>query len=106
MLELSLSSNPLIQECNNFKKRILNKNKKLDPKELMFQILTEEYIENLTFGMNQLKKQNATPLNIWMKIIIIYLFFLVQNELGAFEIFLKIFQTSFDLIDIYSVCRA
>ena len=49
MLELSLSSNPFIQECNNFKKRILNKNKKLDPKELMFPILTEEYIENLIF---------------------------------------------------------
>ena len=59
MLELSLSSNPFIQECNNFKKRILNKNKKLDPKELMFPILTEEYIENLTFGIYQLKQAKS-----------------------------------------------
>ena len=59
MLITSQKENPFIDRCQQFSKRILNKNKRLDPNSLIFPVLTEEYIESLTFGVYQLKQARS-----------------------------------------------
>ena len=59
MLAISQKSNQFIGECSTFKKRILKRNRRLDPDMLDFPVLTEEYIERLTFGVYQLKQAKS-----------------------------------------------
>lgn len=55
IVELSKKNNPFIEKCKTFNKRILKNKKQFDPKKINFPILTEEYIQNLTKGVYQLK---------------------------------------------------
>ena len=59
MVITSRKENPFVEIALGFSKRILNKNKKLDPLTISFPVLTEEYIEALTFGVYQLKQARS-----------------------------------------------
>jgi len=66
MIEISKKENVFVDECMNYKKRILKKNQQLDPMNMKFPILTEDYLQRLTFGIyqiNQAKNYTAEHLD-------------------------------------------
>lgn len=52
----SLKHNPFVDECLSFTRRLKKSNLVLNPEDICFPVLTEEYIQSLTFGVYQLKQ--------------------------------------------------